>query len=111
MSNQPFNNDATPDERRDVVENDRKQQGGSYHSLAQGDLALGRVGRHAAITPTTVVGADEQTKYPGADQVDPVGTEPPLGVDLSAAPIVGEPHEIQASIDRLQKKPEDDGAM
>jgi hypothetical protein len=62
------------------------------------EIAAERLGRHGAVTPSTVVvGSTETTPYAGSGQSDPVGQEPPLGV-VDAAPIVGEPHEIAASI-------------
>jgi hypothetical protein len=74
----------------------------TLHAFAMAEIAAERQGRHAAVTPSTVVvGSTETTRYPGAGQEDPVGQEPPLGFDLSAAPIVGEPHEIAASIAAL----------
>jgi hypothetical protein len=85
-------------ERRVVVENDlsvRQRQSGTFHAFAIADAEM--QGRHAAVTSTVVVGSTEQTKYPGAGQVDPVGPEPLID-GLSAAPLVGEPHEIAASI-------------
>jgi hypothetical protein len=111
MTSQPFNNDATPDERRDVLQNDRDLLPKTcFSSFAAAFAEEDRGGRFKTEQPTQIIGTAPIPKYPGAGQVDPVGQEPPLGVDLSAAPIVGEPHEVQASIDRLQKKPEDDGA-
>jgi hypothetical protein len=99
MSNQPYDNQTSQDERSDVLQNDRQQQGGTFHSLAQADLALERVGRHA-VPSAVVVGSTSPSNYPkGPDwTVDPVGTEPNLGFDVNAMPPCGEPGEIAASI-------------
>jgi hypothetical protein len=50
-------------------------------------------GRFAAIGSPTVVGAQPLPKYPaaGAHQSDPVGTEPPLGIDINAMPELEDP--------------------
>jgi hypothetical protein len=56
---------------------------------------------------TIIVGASPVTNYPGANNVDLVGQEPPLGIAVGDHPEpVGTFQEIQKSIDRL--KPEDD---
>jgi hypothetical protein len=110
MSNQPYDNQTSQDERSDVLQNDRQQQGGTFHSLAQADLALERVGRHA-VPSAVVVGSTSPSNYPkGPDwTVDPVPKTEPLNYDINAMEPVGTVAEVQASIDRL-RKPDDDGA-
>jgi hypothetical protein len=63
----------------------QQEQSGTFfaHALAQaGDLAGGRFGAATGGAPH-VVGSVPVPKYPaaGSHQHDPVGTEPPLGVD------------------------------
>jgi hypothetical protein len=109
MTSRPFNNDSTPDERREVLQNDRDLlPKTTFSTFAEAFADEERGGRFKTDRPTQIIGSAPVPNYPGAGQEDPCGMEPPLGLDLSAAPIVGEAHEVRASIERLQKKPEDD---
>jgi hypothetical protein len=110
MTSQPFNNETSQAERRDVVENDRKVRDSmpktTFATFAEAFADEERGGRFKTDRPTLVIGSTPIPNYPGAGQEDLAGQEPPLGY-VDAAPIVGEPHEVRASIDRLQKKSED----
>ncbi len=59
-------------------------------------------GRYAAIGKPTVIGRDpaQYPKLPASSPfaADPVGVEPPTGVDINAMEPVGEPFEIEASL-------------
>jgi hypothetical protein len=68
---------------------------------------LGRFGVDKAAPQ--IVGATPVTNYPGAGNVDLVPTEPSLGLAVGDHPEpVGTYQEIQASINKLRAKPEDD---
>jgi hypothetical protein len=92
-------NDSPQSERRAVLKNDRAA--GTYHQFAASESdAVG--GRYGAVSKTRVIGSGPAT-YPALPASspwasDPVPAEEPLGIDLSAAPIVGEVHEITASL-------------
>jgi hypothetical protein len=92
-------NDSSQSERRAILRNEREV--GTYHAFATGEAgAVG--GRFAAREKSTVIGAG-QVAYPALPANspwynDPVPPEEPLGVDLSAAPVVGEAHEVAASL-------------
>jgi len=94
-------NDASQSERRSVIDNDRRA-GGTYHEIAAAEAtAIG--GRWAVEARTRVTGAMPVPQYPALPATspwrdDPVPAEPSLGEDLSAAPVVGEYHEIAASL-------------
>jgi hypothetical protein len=79
-----YHNDASPAERLAAHQNDeRVRKGGTYHEFA----------RFAAERKQRVVGSRPLVEYPAL-----LPAEEPLGVDLSVAPVVGEPHEIAASL-------------
>jgi hypothetical protein len=56
-----------------------------------------------------VVGQKRETNYPQLPAsspwhaADPSGLEPPLGISVAEAPIVGEPHEIERSLRSTQR--------
>jgi hypothetical protein len=75
----------------------QRQTKSTYFSRA-GDVELELGGRFAKLTPTTVTGSDPVSKVPRQPEGspwanDPLGTEPPLGIDVNAVEVVGEPHE------------------
>src|SRR5262245_26128183 len=102
----PNNPEISQRERRLVLENDRKvaeaRRLSSYraHAEANADLELG--GRFAKVTSTTVVGASP-INYPRqpltspSNQMAMTGPEAPLGYEINAMEVVGEPHEVAAS--------------
>jgi hypothetical protein len=98
----PYDNLSSRAERRSVVENDgRVRVGFAYSELAQSESEISR-GRFTTQEKSNVIGSGPVT-YPALPEespwhCDPVPPEAPLGVDLGAAPIVGEPHEIQESL-------------
>jgi hypothetical protein len=78
-------------ERRETLENDLKvlqQQGSTFHQHAQAQASELSGGRFAAIGSPRVIGATPSpaSQYPAAaaHQSDPVGIEPPLGIDVNA---------------------------
>jgi hypothetical protein len=93
-------NESSQSERRAVLKNEREV--GTYHQIAAAEAgAVG--GRFAAESKQRVVGSKPWVGYPALPMSspwhdDPVPAEEPLGIDLSAAPIVGEVHEITASL-------------
>jgi hypothetical protein len=89
-----FKNDSSQAERKAFVKD-------SYHNRYQDEAG----GRWQKQTPTQVSGKDPATLYPKLPTTspwsgDPVPPEEPLGIDVSEAPITGEPHEVAASLDR-----------
>ena len=92
---EPFNNNASQKERREFVKD-------TYHNRYQDETG----GRFAKNVPTNVSGKDPSTLYPRIPtgpwsanyaQVPP---EAPYPEDISTPPIVGEHHEVEASLDR-----------
>jgi hypothetical protein len=86
-----FKNDSSQAERKAFVKD-------SYHTRYQDEAG----GRWQKQTPTQVTGKDPATLYPKLPtsspwSSDPVPPEEALGIDVSEAPIVGEPHEVLAS--------------
>jgi hypothetical protein len=97
----PFVNDAPQSERRATIQNDQRvaRDVSTYVDHVHEDSG----GRYWKQTPSMTVGSRPLVEYPALPSNspwhhDPVPPEEPLGVDLSAAPIVGEPHEIAASL-------------
>ena len=93
-------------DRLAVHQNDeRVRRGGTYHDIAASEAgALG--GRYGAVSKTGVIGSGPTyprlpASSPWAER-DPVPDEPPIDIDVSAMPIVGEPHEVAASLARSQ---------
>jgi hypothetical protein len=116
MSNQPFNNDSTPDERRDVLQNDRKARDTlpktTFASFSEALKDEDRGGRFKPETATHVIGSTAIPKYPELPASSPshhdvVPDEPPLGFSVDEMTPVGSHKEIQASIEKLRAKPED----
>jgi hypothetical protein len=81
----------------------------TFASFAEAFAEEDRIGRYGTDKPPVqIVGTAPVPNYPGRDQEDPVGPEPPLGLAVGDHPEpVGTFQEIQASIDRL-RKPDDD---
>jgi len=85
---------------------DVHKRGSTYHSHTHDDAG----GRFAKQSPQYVIGSTAIPQYPAqpgsswSNQAAAVPAEEPLGVDLSAAPIVGEPHEVAASLDKARGK-------
>jgi hypothetical protein len=80
----------------------------TYHALAQAGIELEGTGRFAA--QTAVVGRDP-APYPAQPAgspwaSDPVPPEEPLGESVDDVIPVGTPVEVQASIERLERKRE-----
>jgi len=81
-------------ERRKTLENDLKvleqRRGSTFHQYAQSQADEINQGRFAAIGSPRVVGSQPNvsSQYPAAaaHQRDPVGVEPPLGIDINAMP-------------------------
>jgi len=95
---QQFRNDTSQKERAEVLKNDQAVQKNTFLSHTHSDEG----GRYAK--PQTVIGATPTVQYPTAApnwSVDPVGTEPPLGLEVNAVEPCGEYREVQASIEEL----------
>lgn len=101
MPEYPYNNEASPAERKRVLENDRKVS--TYHALAQAaadDLAGGRYGN---VTKTTVTGADPRVAVPKqpatsfSNQFRNMPNEPSLGFSVEDQEPTGEPWEVERS--------------
>jgi hypothetical protein len=102
-----YNNNSSQKERRQVLANDRANIGksrdassGTFHQFAQSEA--GEVqGRWAK--PAQVTGSEGAVHMPRLPEnspwaaPDPSGQEPPLNIDVTEAPITGEPFEVEAS--------------
>jgi hypothetical protein len=98
--NRPFHNSASQSERRAVLKNER--EAGTYAAFAESDAGIAR-GRFTGQQKSMVIGSSGPVRYPALPPNspwarDPVPDEPPIGIDISAAPVVGECHEITASL-------------
>jgi len=95
-------------ERRETLENDRlvlEQRRGStlhQHGLAAANDTAG--GRFAATGAAHVVGSTPTMQYPAAaaHQRDPVGVEPPLGIDINAMPESLDPSAVSMSFPAVE---------
>jgi hypothetical protein len=106
MTSQPFNNDATPDERLQVHK-DRMPKT-TFQSFSEVFADEDRGGRYKPETSTHVIGSTPIPKYPelpasSPSHHDPVPNEAPLGFSIDAMEPLGTEAEVQASIDRLRK--------
>jgi hypothetical protein len=105
ITHRPVRTDITMKEKEAVLRNDQRVAS-TFQSRAQAEADDVR-GRWAQEHKATVIGTSDATaqypKLPSGPWADPVQIPPeePLGYDISEAPIVGEPHEIAASIDAL----------
>jgi hypothetical protein len=84
-------------EKRRILAEDRKVRSTYFqHAQSHPDLEMG--GRFKKLIPSTVVGSSPISSVPQQSlgspwHSDPVGTEPPLGIDVNAQDPVGVPHE------------------
>jgi hypothetical protein len=108
MTKQPFTNDATQAERREIVKNDAV----TFHRFGLRDDGPG--GRYAKTEPAqSVTGSTANPTYPQLPEgspwrqwpPEPVGGDP-LGVDVNEMVPVGSPAEIEASIRKLEAERE-----
>jgi hypothetical protein len=80
----------------------RVHKGGTYYEFAASEAgAVG--GRYGAISKTQVTGAASVPQYPSQPpgspwRDEPCGLEPPFPIDIGPAAVVGEPHEVAASL-------------
>jgi hypothetical protein len=93
-----FNNRATMKEKVEQLRNDQRNAS-TLHQFASSEA--GEIGGRFA-KPATVNASQSAVHYPRLPtsspwSSDPVPPEEPLGIDVSEAPIVGEPHEVLAS--------------
>ena len=92
--------DREQQERREVLENDRKVRGDTYHGRAQADAdELSGGGRFARRSPVSVTGTTEVPIFPKLTSSSPFACDPvpppePLGVSVDEQLPVGEPHEL-----------------
>jgi len=94
MTKYSFNNDSSPAERRRVL----RETGASYHDVALSEVGTVQ-GRYGELEKSSSVTGGLAHRYPPLPETspwasDPVGQEPPIGIDLSA-PVVGEGFEIE----------------
>jgi hypothetical protein len=97
-------NELSQDEKRDVVESDRRarareRNASSYHQFATSEADPVH-DRFEEINRSSVTGATQ--RYPEQPETsfyhhDPVGAEPPVEYDLNEMVAVGEPFEIEKS--------------
>jgi hypothetical protein len=106
MTEHPFDNDATPGERKEVVENDKRvadeRRASTYHQHAINEA--NEAGGRFRIVNETIVIDGAMPKYPVGNEwcAGDQGLEPPLGVSINAAPEpVGTAKEVQQSLERL----------
>jgi hypothetical protein len=84
---------------------ERRKNASTFSQFANAE-ASADAGRFAAINKANVVGAKAVPDYPNqppnsfSNQAAVVGPEEPLGFDVNETPVVGEPYEIQASLER-----------
>lgn len=102
---------ATPEEKLATLLNDKRvlrQQRDTFNSRAAAE-ANQIQGRFAQHEKATVVGSATAAQYPKlpdgsfSNQGAVVPPEEPLGFSVEEVPIVGEPGEVAASIDRLER--------
>jgi hypothetical protein len=105
-----FRNDTSPTEKLETLLNDkrvlRQQKDASTFAQFASSDANQDAGRFAAINKATVVGATPKQPEYAAPNWAPqaVGVEPPLGFDINETPIVGEPYEVEASLERAAQE-------
>jgi hypothetical protein len=98
-----YQNDTPQSERRAVLKSDRDAKASTYldHAIANADAGLG--GRWAKPAPTQVIcGAAYPRQSPNSpwSHGHAVPAEEPLGFAIDAMEPVGEPHEVERSIER-----------
>jgi hypothetical protein len=91
-----FSNNSDQKERKAILKNDAT----TLHKFAQSEA--GEIGGRFA-KPATLNASQSAVHYPKLPtsspwSSDPVPPEEPLGIDVSEAPIVGEPAEVEASL-------------
>jgi hypothetical protein len=95
-----YRQNATNEEKLRTLFNDRNvlRQKDTFASRANAELDLENTGRHSK--PQQIVGTTPAPEYPAGPNwsPDPTGIEPPLGYDINEPVVVGEPHEINASL-------------
>jgi hypothetical protein len=79
----------------------RDRNGRSTYFAHANDVELEIGGRFAKVMPTTITGSEPIVKYPKQPEgspwaSDPIGAEPPLGIDINAMEPTGEVHERTA---------------
>src|SRR5262245_8777504 len=87
-------------ERRRIMIEERRLR--TYHGHAQAAVDDERQGRFATLDKATVTGQGAGPIYPQMPDgnpwaTEPIGTEPPLGIDINAQDAVGEIFEQAAS--------------
>jgi hypothetical protein len=109
----PFRTDATNSEKLEALFNEqklrnaqRRNDASTFHQFAQSQDALENQGRHSkpAIiqnSPATQFPRLPETSWP--NQAAVVGPEESLGFDINETPVVGEAHEVAASIEALER--------
>ena len=99
MSSQPYENEISQRERREVIRNDRT----TYLDFAQADADLAASGRFAATVATPVAGVPRYPALPASSPwaSDPVPSEPPLGHCVDAMEPIGTDAEIERAAQLL----------
>jgi hypothetical protein len=103
-ADRPYTNNTTQEERKRLIAEARLPT--TYHRLAGLDDDLS--GRFRV--KETIAGEQAATQYPRQPEAspwagDPVGLEPPLGVEIDAQEPMGEAHEIEKSLAALPEAP------
>ena len=98
MTKYSFNNDSSPAERRRVL----RETGASYHDVALSEVGTVQ-GRYGELEKSSSVTGGLAHRYPPLPETspwasDPVGQEPPIGVDINAVEAVGTHAEIEQSL-------------
>jgi len=94
-----FKNTATMKEKAQIAQNDRWNTNYGRAMAEMEQIA----GRFAARQKAQVIGQNAPTYPQAADWThDHTGDEPSFGVDVGAAPVVGEKFEVDASIARIK---------
>jgi hypothetical protein len=104
----PYQQDASMALKHEIVKNDQRVHRDTNFSRAQADFSLAQQGRHAQAINLTgrYDGENRIPRQPAtspSNQMAMVPDEPPTGYPIHETPIVGEPHEIAASLANEQK--------
>jgi hypothetical protein len=98
-----YNNPTTQAERLAALHNDRLRDASTLLDHVSNDSG----GRFAVIGKPTVIGSEPSAQYPTLPSsspwaADPVGVEPPTGVEIGAMEPVGEGFEVERSLAEIE---------
>jgi len=115
MTEKPYQNNVSQADRAATLQNDRRVQKDTFHSRQiAGESQLPR-DRFFNENKSQIMGAylSQYPKLPAdhwSNQTAAVPPEESLGFSVEEVPVVGEPHEIEASLERAQPSPSSLGA-